>query len=368
MLRRSIAILALLALCAGSSLAAKAEDNKETVVSSIEDAWKDYMTRVEDFLGELQKNAADMLHKDDKKKNETDDSEAEATGRRLLVLGDGEQPDGEQPNDKKKNETQVDYIIEEIKNKKEENKAFLEDAHNKLKEFLKDGMDSLYSTFKKSGKLLKDATSTAGERFKELRTSMDGLTIQDMLDGSWKDYMPNNWDKFSLEDLAIFDINNYLPEGDFSSWPPTKPDGTPYDYEDLMTSYDDLISDFCTDEDYTPSEKVPTGCVGPSVTIALLPQVCALDEKAKELVCEPAKLVLTKLPLTCNLKYYSASTWKGKECKLSKEIGFTKSVTVGAKEYRVVLKEKHEKDQKDELDGLFKEVKVTKKDDTAATK
>ena len=113
------------------------------------------MTRVEDFLGELQKNAADMLHKDDKKKNETDDSEAEATGRRLLVLGDGEQPDGEQPNDKKKNETQVDYIIEEIKNKKEENKAFLEDAHNKLKEFLKDGMDSLYSTFKKSGKLLK---------------------------------------------------------------------------------------------------------------------------------------------------------------------------------------------------------------------
>ena len=95
---------------------------------------------------------------------------------------------------------------------------------------------------------LQDATSTAGERFKELRTSMDGLTIQDMLDGSWKDYMPNNWDKFSLEDLAIFDINNYLPEGDFSSWPPTKPDGTPYDYEDLMTSYDDLISDFCTDE------------------------------------------------------------------------------------------------------------------------
>ena len=41
---------------------------------------------------------------------------------------------------------------------------------------------------------------------------------------------------------------------------------------------------------------------------------------------------------------------------------------MGAKEYRVVLKEKHEKDQKDELDGLFKEVKVTKKDDTAATK
>lgn len=109
---------------------------------------------------------------------------------------------------------------------------------------------------------------------------------------------------------------------------------------------------------YVKGEKVPTGCVGPTVSIVLTPQECVLDEISKELVCVPAKLILVKTPLICNLKYKAASFWQGKECKFSKEFGVNKAISVGAKEYRVVLKEKTEKDQTDELVGLFEPVKT----------
>ena len=33
---------------------------------------------------------------------------------------------------------------------------------------------------------------------------------------------------------------------------------------------------------FTPSKKVPAKCVGPSVTIALVPKVCILDSKSKQ--------------------------------------------------------------------------------------
>lgn len=69
-----------------------------------------------------------------------------------------------------------------------------------------------------------------------------------MLDGTWKEYLPEQWDKFSLEDLALFDIENYMPEGDFSTWPPLKADGTPYEYSDLVESYEELVDEYCTDE------------------------------------------------------------------------------------------------------------------------
>ena len=33
---------------------------------------------------------------------------------------------------------------------------------------------------------------------------------------------------------------------------------------------------------FTPSEKVPASCTGPSVTIALVPKVCILESKTKQ--------------------------------------------------------------------------------------
>ena len=48
-----------------------------------------------------------------------------------------------------------------------------------------------------------------------------------------------------------------------------------------------------------------------------------------QILCDPAKLVLTKTPGACTHKYKSGSTWVGHECKISGGAGFSKEETIG---------------------------------------
>jgi hypothetical protein len=57
----------------------------------------------------------------------------------------------------------------------------------------------------------------------------------------------------------------------------------------------------------------PVPAVQPSLPASPSPFHCP------QVVCDPAKLVLTKSPGSCTHKYISASAWVGKECKLSGE-------------------------------------------------
>ena len=79
-------------------------------------------------------------------------------------------------------------------------------------------------------------------------------------------------------------------------------------------------------------------CSGPTVTLAYVPKICVLDPTNKAVVCDPAKLVLSKAPGSCNKPYYSAATWTGKVCKIDGEVGFVKAVQHGGNPYTIPLK------------------------------
>jgi hypothetical protein len=64
-----------------------------------------------------------------------------------------------------------------------------------------------------------------------------------------------------------------------------------------------------------------------------------LDDKTHQVICDPAKLVLVNLPGSCTHKYWTASTWKGKECKISGQIGFSQVKTIGGEEFTLDLKD-----------------------------
>ena len=64
-----------------------------------------------------------------------------------------------------------------------------------------------------------------------------------------------------------------------------------------------------------------------------------MNEKDKQIICDPAKLVLRKIPGSCTLKYYSAFIWEGKECRFSKEIGVEKVKEIGGEAYTVDMTE-----------------------------
>ena len=48
-----------------------------------------------------------------------------------------------------------------------------------------------------------------------------------------------------------------------------------------------------------------------------------------QILCDPAKLVLTKTPGACTHKYKSGSTWVGHECKITGGAGFSKVEAIG---------------------------------------
>jgi len=111
-----------------------------------------------------------------------------------------------------------------------------------------------------------------------------------------------------------------------------------HDVDSPKDLYEQLVESdkgFCEPEEIEPSEKIPTTCVGPSVVLELQPKTCVLETKDKTLVCDPAKLVLTKFPGECTYKYKSAFFYKGKECKFTASIGTSKEAVIGGGEFSI---------------------------------
>ncbi len=92
---------------------------------------------------------------------------------------------------------------------------------------------------------------------------------------------------------------------------------------------------FCTPEVIIPSEKIPTTCVGPTVSLELRPKTCVIDSITKTLLCDPAKLVLVKLPGVCTFKHHSAFVYVGKQCRITATVGLAKSAVIGGGEFSV---------------------------------
>lgn len=75
-------------------------------------------------------------------------------------------------------------------------------------------------------------------------------------------------------------------------------------FEDFLLDLGEEIKEsICTHEDFERGEFVPTQCVGPSLTLDITTGSCTVDAAKKRIECFPPKVVLTKSPTTCNLKY-----------------------------------------------------------------
>ena len=75
----------------------------------------------------------------------------------------------------------------------------------------------------------------------------------------------------------------------------------------------------------------------PLVPLSPCPQYASLPLHWAQVVCDPAKIVLTKAPGGCTHKYATASSWKGKECKIAGTVGFTQEVSYGGNAYEIPL-------------------------------
>lgn len=84
-----------------------------------------------------------------------------------------------------------------------------------------------------------------------------------------------------------------------------------------------------------PPVKVPTTCVGPQVRIDYLPKTCDVNSTTRQIICDPAKLVIVKIPGSCTLKHYTPFVWSGKQCRLVGECGFRKEKVIGGTEYTI---------------------------------
>lgn len=121
---------------------------------------------------------------------------------------------------------------------------------------------------------------------------------------------------------------------------------------ELKDRLDAATDALCRPEVLDHPEKAPTACEGPTVTIAYVPKACTIDYKAKEIVCDPAKLVLTKTPGACTLKRLTPFRWKPKECALTADIGIEKTKVIGGKEYTVDLTDALHDRAQDVLDHI----------------
>ncbi|KAI3424191.1 hypothetical protein D9Q98_009547 [Chlorella vulgaris] len=145
---------------------------------------------------------------------------------------------------------------------------------------------------------------TVGVPFQEFMSNFFGE--------GWSSMVPSGWSlpSFDWSKLGEFDYTNnlgdFMAENDLQSLTQISSVG------DLNAAAESIESKFCTPEAFEPAAKVPASCTGPTVTISLVPKVCTLESATKQVVCDPAKLVLTKSPGSCTHKYLSASTWTGK--------------------------------------------------------
>jgi len=142
---------------------------------------------------------------------------------------------------------------------------------------------------------------------------------------------------FSWDKLGTFEYKTSLT--DFLSSDTLMSFNKPTNLADVQDKLDAVADIFCTPESYNPIQKWPTICYGPVVNITYAPKACIIDEEAKQVICEPARLVLTKTPGYCVLKHYSSASWTGKECKISGMVGFQKLKIAGGTNYTIDLGE-----------------------------
>ncbi|KAL4442718.1 hypothetical protein ABPG77_006712 [Micractinium sp. CCAP 211/92] len=161
--------------------------------------------------------------------------------------------------------------------------------------------------------------------------------LHDVLGSSWQDFVPSSWTapSFDWSMLGEFDYSSSM--GDFVTTHDLANLTAISNLKDLHTSIDTIEAAFCKNETFTPSKKVPASCTGPSVSLSLVPKTCVLQAATKQIVCSPAKLVLTKTPGSCTHKYHSASTWVGKVCKVGGTCGMNNSAIAGGGAHVVPL-------------------------------
>lgn len=202
------------------------------------------------------------------------------------------------------------------------------DVENVLMQFIQDLSESFDGAASTKRRLL----TLGGEG--SLHSFLSG-----MLGEGWQSLVPENWSlpSFDWSSLGEFEYSSNL--GDFLMNHDLRNLTDIRSAADLHESLAAVEAAFCTPESFKPTAKVPASCSGPTVTISLQPKVCVLQAATKQVVCEPAKLVLTKTPGSCTHKYISAAEWKGKECKIEKIAGLAKNATVGGGNKLVPLPE-----------------------------
>ncbi|KAL3162642.1 hypothetical protein ABBQ38_008687 [Trebouxia sp. C0009 RCD-2024] len=162
-----------------------------------------------------------------------------------------------------------------------------------------------------------NATSTAAADW--------GNVMSTLLSGNWSKLEPAALQNFDWSQLGDFEMTT--PLADLLQEISDK--GIPTSVDEVKGDVDLILNSFCKPDTFTASEKMPASCSGPTVVLALEPHECLLDDATKTVTCKPAQLVLTKTPGSCAHKSESAVEFKGKECKVEKTIGFSKSTIQG---------------------------------------
>ncbi|KAG7668657.1 hypothetical protein Ndes2526B_g03719 [Nannochloris sp. 'desiccata'] len=218
------------------------------------------------------------------------------------------------------------------------------DAAASVKDFFQDALSTIKDSMDKGSKDFLAAAEARGEKLGEISAEIKDrvaiayentkMTTEEFLTGilgkDYKDYFPKGMDMTNWSQLGAFKFEGTFAEMvDLLNFDDVD---SPKDLYETLAESDKL---FCKDEIILPSKKVPTTCVGPSVSLELQPKTCVLDAKDKTLTCDPAKLVLTKFPGECTYKHKSGFFYKGKECKIEASIGLSKEAVIGGGEFSI---------------------------------
>jgi hypothetical protein len=198
------------------------------------------------------------------------------------------------------------------------------------------------SAVDKSRFLSKDMNHSAV--FNDAKTLVQGL-FEDVVDltSNGLEHLTElkmNYTAFS-KDAVINKIAGYVP--DFGAWGhDAYGEGAQLmetlknvdTFDEAVQALEDAAALYCVEDEYIPTEKVPSKCVGPKVRLEFVPKKCVIAEDGNhEVECKPAQLVLMKKPGKCTMKHYKPAEYKGKECKVEKKWGKDNSTTWGGDIY-----------------------------------
>ena len=214
---------------------------------------------------------------------------------------------------------------------------FFSDAFTSMRERLDEMRGALSSALGRHNDKFFNVSSTIKERIQmgwEQSALSTEAFLSDMLGknhSSFGAFFPKN---VTWPDLAGFSFDNpiYPLTSTMKNWT----DGT-LSRKEIWDGIKNLTSLFCTREVCSPSVKIPPSCFGPRVSLTLVPRTCVIDKVNKLITCDPAKLVLVKVPGVCILKGNTPAVFVGHECRVTKSFGFTKTAVVGGQKFAVVI-------------------------------